>query len=52
MTDSTPTEASERYEGQVAKLVRDFGFIHKGPPLDTPQLAGGRKAEIRRRRIR
>ena len=26
-------------------------MFHKGPPLDTPQLAGGRKAEIRRRRI-
>ncbi len=25
--------------------------LHKGPPLDTPQLAGGRKAEIRRRRM-
>ena len=26
--------------------------VHKETPLDTPQLAGGRKAEIRRRRIR
>ncbi|MCI2429905.1 hypothetical protein LM604_04570, partial [Candidatus Acetothermia bacterium] len=25
--------------------------FHKNPLLDTPQLAGGRKAEIRRRRI-
>jgi len=26
--------------------------LHKGPPVDTPQLAGGRKVEIRRRRIK
>jgi hypothetical protein len=28
-----------------------LGRLHKNPLLDTPQLAGGRKAEIRRRRI-
>jgi len=27
-------------------------IVHKGPPLSSPQQAAGRKAEIRRRRIR
>ena len=27
------------------------GLTHNGPPLDPPQLAAGRKAEIRRKRI-
>ncbi len=35
-------------EKTIAQLSSEFR-VHKSPPLDTPQLAGGRKAEIRRR---
>jgi len=38
-------------ERNTWRLIGDGEGIHKEPPLDTPQLAGGRKAEIRRRRI-
>jgi hypothetical protein len=38
---------------EYAKLLQQEKAkpLHKKPPLDTPQLAGGRKAEIRQRRI-
>ena len=42
-------------EDDFAKILMAFFSeikqFHKEPPLDTPQLAGGRKAEIRRRQI-
>jgi hypothetical protein len=38
---------------EYAKLLQreKANLFHKKPSLDTPQLAGGRKAEIRQRRI-
>ena len=49
---------SQAVIGQAWDLLLPLTFrehlaptLHRGPLLDTPQLAGGRKAEIRLRRI-
>jgi hypothetical protein len=45
--------ARSAYFGVLVSSYPDLVYhgLHKKPPLDTPQLAGGRKAEIRQRRI-